>query len=252
MTRPLVLLSNDDGYRSSGLQSLRTALLEFVDVVVCAPDTEQSAASHSLSLHRPLRLFPHGEGVFSVDGTPADSVYVALHAEKRVLPRWPDAVVSGMNLGVNLGDDVFYSGTVAAAREGALKGIPSIALSAALDADAASAATLGAGLVKALLAQASKEPVLLNVNVPPGDRWRVQATRLGARIYKDEVDFRKDPRGREYLWIGGPGAEHRAVPGSDTEAYDQGIVGVTPLVLDLWSRDKATTAESIVQTFGSG
>lgn len=251
MTRPLVLLSNDDGYRSSGLQSLRTALLEFVDVVVCAPDTEQSAASHSLSLHRPLRLCPHGEGVFSVDGTPADSVYVALHAAKRVLPRWPDAVVSGMNLGVNLGDDVFYSGTVAAAREGALKGIPSIALSAALDADARAAASLGARLVRALLAQTSKEPVLLNVNVPPGDRWRVQATRLGARIYKDEVDFRKDPRGREYLWIGGPGAEHRAVPGSDTEAYDQGIVGVTPLVLDLWGRDKATTAESIVQTLAS-
>jgi len=91
----------------------------------------------------------------------------------------------------------------------------------------------------------------LNVNVPPGDRWRVQATRLGARIYKDEVDFRKDPRGREYLWIGGPGAEHREVPGSDTEAYDQGIVGVTPLVLDLWGRDKAATAESIVQTFAS-
>ena len=251
MTRPLVLLSNDDGYRSSGLQSLRAALREFVDVVVCAPDTEQSAASHSLSLHRPLRLFAHGEGVFSVDGTPADSVYVALHAGQRVLPRWPDAVVSGMNLGVNLGDDVFYSGTVAAAREGALKGIPSIALSAALDADASAAAVLGARLVQALLAQTSKEPVLLNVNVPPGDGWRVQATRLGARIYKDEVDFRKDPRGREYLWIGGPGAEHRAVAGSDTEAYDQGIVGITPLVLDLWGRDRAETAESVVQTLAT-
>jgi 5'-nucleotidase len=163
MTRPLVLLSNDDGYRSAGLQGLRTTLADIADVIVCAPDTEQSAASHSLSLHRPLRLFSHGQGVFSVDGTPADSVYVALHSEQRVLPRRPDADVSGVNLGVNLGDDVFYSGTVAAAREGALKGIPSIALSAALAADPVAASELGARLVQALLEFSSERAVLLNV-----------------------------------------------------------------------------------------
>ena len=115
--RPLVLLSNDDGYRAKGLALLREALLTRFDVVVCAPDTEQSASSHSLSLNRPLRLMEHGPDVFSVDGTPADSIYVALHAEQ-VLPRKPDLVLSGMNHGVNLGQDVFYSGTVAAAREG--------------------------------------------------------------------------------------------------------------------------------------
>ena len=248
MTRPLVLLSNDDGYRSRGLQALRAALAELAEVVVCAPDTEQSAASHSLSLHRPLRLFEHGDGVFSVDGTPADSVYVALHAGTRILSRKPDAVVSGMNLGVNLGDDVFYSGTVAAAREGALKGIPSLALSAELDVDAKAASQLGARLVSALLATARGETLLLNVNVPSGKSWPVRATRLGARIYRDEVDFRRDPRGREYLWIGGPGAEHRAVAGSDTEAHDQGIVSVTPLVLDLWNRSAQESAELIVQS----
>src|SRR5829696_1121257 len=142
--RPLVLLSNNDGFRAPGLNLVRDALAEFADVVVCAPDYEQSAASHALSLHRPLRLFRHEEGVFSVDGTPADCVYVALYAEARVLPRRPDLVVSGVNHGVNLGDDVFYSGTVAAAREAALKGIVSLAVSAAPDTDQPAAAALSA------------------------------------------------------------------------------------------------------------
>jgi len=248
MTRPLMLLSNDDGYRSAGLRTLRAALAEVADVVVCAPDTEQSASSHSISLHRPLRLFRHEEGVFSVDGTPADCVYVALYAATRVLPRRPDVVVSGMNHGVNLGDDVFYSGTVAAAREGALKGIPSLALSASLDADLASACRLGARIALALATEQGQ--MLLNVNVPPGNDWRVRATRLGSRVYVDEVEFRRDPRGREYLWLGGPGAEHRPVPGSDTEAYDEGVVGVTPLVLDLWARDTQERVEAVVTTLG--
>jgi 5'-nucleotidase len=213
-------------------------------VFVCAPEVEQSAASHALSLHRPLRLFRHDERTFSVDGTPADCVYVALYAETRVLPRKPDAVVSGVNHGVNLGDDVFYSGTVAAAREGALKGIPSLALSAAADADFEAAAELGARLALALCGLGT-DPILLNVNIPRGRDWPLRATRLGRRIYKDEVEFRRDPRGREYLWIGGPGADHRPLAGSDTEAFDQGIVGITPLVLDLWQRDGAERAEAL-------
>lgn len=235
MTRPLVLLANDDGYRARGLRLLGEALAPFADVVVCAPEVEQSAASHALSLHRPLRLFNHAPGVYSVDGTPADCVYVALHAETRVLPRRPDVVVSGVNHGVNLGDDVFYSGTVAAAREGALKGIPSIAVSAAANAELEAAAALGARLALELARLGL--PQLVNVNVPPGRDWPLRATRLGRRIYRDEVEFRQDPRGREYLWIGGPGADHHPVPGSDTEAFDEGVVGVTPLVLDLWQAD---------------
>jgi 5'-nucleotidase len=132
--RPLVLLSNDDGVTAKGLLALRDALAKDADVVICAPDQNQSATSHSLSLHRILRLRRVDEGVFTLDGTPADCVYVALHAGTRVLPRRPDLVVSGMNHGLNLGGDVFYSGTVAAAREAALRGIPSIASSADLDA----------------------------------------------------------------------------------------------------------------------
>jgi len=247
--RPLILLSNDDGYRSRGLNVLREALLTFADVVVCAPEVEQSASSHALSLHRPLRLFHHDPGVFSVDGTPADSVYVALCAGERVLPRRPDAVVSGLNHGLNLGDDVFYSGTVAAAREGALKGLPTLAVSAAAGADFEAAATLSAKLARALIEEARGVPILLNANFPKGKDWPVRATRLGRREYEDFIEFRRDPRGREYLWIGGPVLEHRFVPGSDTEAFDQNIVGVTPLVLDLWGREQQERAESVVEAF---
>jgi 5'-nucleotidase len=250
MTRPLVLLSNDDGYRAPGINALATALRELCDVVICAPESEQSASSHALSLHRPLRLFRHGDGIFSLDGTPADCVYVALYAETRVLPRRPDVVVSGMNHGVNLGDDVFYSGTVAAAREGALKGIASIAFSAALDAEPQAACRLAAGLTFALATRAERPALLLNVNVPPGNAWPVRTTRLGRRVYRDEVDFRRDPRGREYLWLGGPGAEHQPGSGSDTEAYDEGVVSVTPLVLDLWGRTEEARVHSLVASLG--
>jgi 5'-nucleotidase len=250
MARPLVLLSNDDGYRSQGIERLRDALARFADVVVCAPEVEHSATSHALSLHRPLRLHRHGAGLFSVDGTPADCVYVALHAGQRVLPRRPDLVVAGLNHGLNLGDDVFYSGTVAAAREGALRGLRALALSAAAAADLDAAAELGARMAE-LMCELGDRALLLNANFPPGARWPVRATRLGTRIYHDGVEFRHDPRGREYLWIGGPGGvEHREVAGSDTEAYDQGAVGVTPLVLDLWARAQQDSAEEVVAAFG--
>jgi 5'-nucleotidase len=244
-----VLLSNDDGYRAEGLRMLHAALKRVADVVVCAPESEQSATSHSLTLHRPLRLLAHGDAVFSVDGTPADSVYVALNAQGRVLPRRPDIVLSGLNRGVNLGDDVFYSGTVAAAREGALKGISSLALSADVDADMQAAARYGVGLALALLELSPRRPLLLNVNFPSGRRWSSRATRLGSRIYTEAVHFRSDPRGREYLWIGGPGVEHRPIAGSDTEAFDEGVIGITPLVLDLWNTGEQEQAELLVSVF---
>jgi 5'-nucleotidase len=244
--RPLILLSNDDGYRARGIGRLREALATFADVVVCAPEVEQSAASHALSLHRPLRLFRHGPELFSVDGTPADCVYVALNAQERVLHRKPDLVMSGLNQGVNLGDDVFYSGTVAAAREGALKGYPSLAVSADKNADCEAACHFSARLAQALLAVKPPVPVLLNANFPPGDDWAVRAARLGRRQYEDIIEFRRDPRGREYLWIGGPLVEQRPTAGSDVEAFEEGVVGVTPLVLDLWGRDHEQHAEAVV------
>src|SRR5579863_10695840 len=129
--RPLILLSNDDGHTSPGIRQMRESLLAAgADVVVLAPENEQSASSHALSLRRPLRLNAVSPNVFALDGTPADCVYVALHAGTRVLPRRPDLIVSGINHGMNLGQDAFYSGTVAAAREGALRGIPAVATSA--------------------------------------------------------------------------------------------------------------------------
>ena len=248
--RPLVLLANDDGVSAKGLLAMRDALLPHADVIVCAPETNQSATSHSLSLHRILRVRRVAEGIFGVDGTPADCVYVALHSGTRILPRRPDLAVSGMNHGLNLGADAFYSGTVAAAREAALRGIPSVAVSADSGADRPAAAKLGASLALRALAAfkrtAARPGPLLNINIPPGDAWPVRATRLGARLYVEDVDYRRDPRGHEYLWIGGAGAaRHDHVAGSDTEAYDAGAVSVTPLSLDLWAADQAPFAEAV-------
>lgn len=245
--RPLVLLSNDDGYASAGLRAMRGALSDAADVVVLAPENEQSASSHSLSLHRPLRLRPVEPGIFALDGTPADCVYVALHAGTRVLPRRPDLVVSGINHGMNLGQDAFYSGTVAAAREAALRGIPALATSAHTSVDLAAAADLSARVALRLLASRPASGTLLSLNTPRGWTGEVRATRLGARIYEELVDFRSDPRGREYLWLGGPGVRHERDPGTDTDAYDDGAASLTPLLLDL----TATTEHTIVQVIAA-
>ena len=260
LVRPLVLVSNDDGYGSPGLRALSAALAVWADVVVVAPETEQSATSHSLSLHRPLRTRAVEPGIFAIDGTPADSVYVALHAETRFLPRWPDLVCSGINRGLNLGQDAFYSGTVAAAREGALRGIPAIASSAHLKADLARVADLTSRLARALYDVTAgvlgagvrpgpsvvRNTPLLNVNVPREWNGQVKKTRLGARIYEEVIDFRKDPRGREYLWLGGPGVSHQRDAGSDTDAYDDGFASITPLVLDLSSPDEPGIADKVI------
>ena len=244
MTRPLVLISNDDGYQSEGIRILRETLSEWADTVVVAPEIEQSAMSHSLSLHRPLRSRQIEEGVFAIDGTPADCVYIALHAAVRYLPRWPDLVCSGINRGLNLGQDAFYSGTVAAAREAALRGIPSIASSASVQADLVRAAMLTSKLARALVQERPiaarvttqlRATQLLNLNVPADWNGEIRRTRLGARLYEELIDIRKDPRGREYMWIGGPGVRHDPDPGSDTDAYDAGAASVTPLLLDLSS-----------------
>ncbi|MDP8998754.1 MAG: 5'/3'-nucleotidase SurE [Myxococcota bacterium] len=229
----LVLLSNDDGHASAGIHAMRDALAAVAEVVVLAPEGEQSASSHALSLARPLRLRTVEPGVFALDGTPADCVYVALHSGTRVLPRRPDVVVAGINHGMNLGQDAFYSGTIAAAREGALRGIPAVAASAHPSVDLKAAAALCSRLAVELARRTHARPPLLNLNVPPDWNGQVRATRLGARIYEEVVDFRHDPRGREYLWLGGPGVRHERDAGTDTDAYDDGVASVTPLVLDL-------------------
>jgi len=251
--RPLVLLSNDDGHDSPGLHAAREALAGACDVVSVAPEHEQSASSHALSLRRPLRLRPIEDGRFALDGTPADCVYVALHGGTRVLPRWPDLVVSGINLGLNLGQDAFYSGTIAAAREAALRGIPSIALSAHTTLDLARVGRTASRLALALLRQTrdgTSHTPLLSLNFPKDWDGRVRATRLGTRIYEERVEFRLDPYHKEYLWLGGPGVHHEKSHGTDTDAYDEHVASITPLVLDLTSTSESALADAMAREVG--
>lgn len=247
MPRPLILLSNDDGYTAPGIRCMQAALREFADVIICAPATEQSATSHAISLNRPLRLHEAERGVFFLDGTPADCVYVALHAGDRIVPRRPDLVVSGLNHGLNLGNDVFYSGTVAAAREGALRGVSAIAFSASLETDLSAACQVAARLTQGAIALGGEDTLLVNVNFPPGNEWPVRATQLGNRVYQDGVVFRSDPRGGEYLWIGTGGVKHSGSVNSDTAAFDQGFVGVTPLSLELWASNFEQATRDLIE-----
>ena len=236
--RPLILVSNDDGVDAPGNIELRRALSTFAEVYTVAPQTEQSAKSHSITLHHPLRFNEVEPRVWAVDGTPADCVYVAFFLED-LLPRRPDLVVSGINHGPNLGNDVHYSGTVAAAREGALRGVPSIALSNS-SSDMEGAAQYGKRFAKQLLRATAPEgqAVLLNINFPHSPPKGIRATRLGFRLYSDEVEVRDDPRGRHYLWIGGAGGvKNEPVEGADTEALDEGYISVTPLSIEATQPD---------------
>jgi 5'-nucleotidase len=156
-------------------------------------------------------------------------------------------VVSGINHGMNLGQDAFYSGTIAAAREGALRGIPAVAASAHPSVDLGAVAVFCTQIAVELLGRTHRRTPLLNVNVPPGWQGRARATRLGARIYEEIVDFRVDPRGREYLWLGGPGVRHERNEGTDTDAYDDGFASITPLVLDLTSAPDQSLANDVAR-----
>jgi len=236
---PLILVSNDDGVNAPGICVLREALAPLGEVWCVAPETEQSANSHSLTLSRPLRHRTLSERVHAINGTPADCIYVALY-HGSLLPRRPDLVVSGINHGPNLGSDIHYSGTVAAAREGALRGIPAIAMSLCASEGLEDAAGLALSIARRLLeAKLPEGPTpLLNVNFPgPGPKG-IRATRLGRRTYQDSITVRRDPRDREYLWIGGPGPDpHAHIEGADTNAVDEGWVSVTPLSIEATRAD---------------
>jgi 5'-nucleotidase len=228
-----VLLSNDDGVQAAGLHALARAF-EGDEVWVVAPDREQSASSHAISLHRPLRITEVAPRWYAVDGTPTDAVYLALnHVLRRARP---DVVVSGVNHGSNLGNDVLYSGTVAAAMEGALLGCHALAVSLAAPPphDFEHAADFAAKLARKLVAARPPAPVLLNANVPAGPIRGYRFTRLGRRNYGNAVVEGRDPRGRSYYWIGGDSPIHEDLPGSDCNAVvDQGLASVTPIHLDL-------------------
>jgi 5'-nucleotidase len=232
-----VLLSNDDGVHARGLRALAEAFAD-EEVWIVAPDREQSAASHAISLHRPLRIAEMGPRRYAVDGTPTDAVYVGMnHILKG---RRPEVVVAGVNHGPNLGNDVLYSGTVAAAMEGALLGCRAIAISLASPPphDFVPAAGFAAALARRLVRESASSPILLNVNVPPGPVKGFRVARLGRRTYGEDVVEKTDPRGRKYYWIGGEGgARHEDIPGSDCNAvFAEGLAAVTPLHLD-WSHD---------------
>lgn len=243
----LILCTNDDGYLAAGLDTLARAARELGEEVrVVAPDREQSASSHSLTMHFPLRAHAVGEDTHRVDGTPTDCVALAVGT---LLDRRPDFVLSGINHGPNMGEDVLYSGTVAGAMEATILGIPAIAFSyAGRDPQGIHAyAPLVARLLEQMLRRDDHPPeTLLNVNlppIPPEEVRGVRVTRLARRIYIDSLTRRVDPSGREYFWIGGGGVEWNAPEGTDYRAVDEGYISVTPLHLDLTNFDLLSDVE---------
>ncbi len=243
----LILLTNDDGIHAQGLEAIRATLKSVGRVVVIAPDREQSATSHALTLENPLRVKEVEKDVFSVDGTPTDCVLLAF---KGLLPERPALVVAGINHGPNMGEDVSYSGTVAAAIEGTLQGAPSIAISVAgkppYDFRAACSFTLK--LVRAVLEKGLDPDTLVNVNVPKLRTARakgVRVTKLGKRVYKDLIVRKVDPRGRSYYWIGGGDPSWlSSADNTDFNAVRSGMISVTPLHLDLTDYKKMVDMES--------
>lgn len=229
-----ILVSNDDGYLAPGLSALAEALAPIADIVVVAPDSNRSGSSNSLTLDRPLSVYRAENGFYFVNGTPSDCVHIALTG---VLSERPDLVVSGINQGQNMGDDTLYSGTVAAATEGFLFGIPAIAFSqvekgwAHLDA----AARMAREFVERKL-DALDKPYLLNVNIPnlPFEQIRgIKPARLGKRHESEAVIKSRDPHGREIFWIGPAGRAKDAGEGTDFHAVANAFVSVTPLQVDL-------------------
>lgn len=239
--RPRILVSNDDGHLSEGLQALVDAVSPLGEVWVVAPDREQSAASHAISLHRPLRIKEVRPRWYSVDGTPTDCAYLAIHHILK--DARPKLMVSGINHGANLADDVTYSGTVAAAMEAALLGVPAIAFSlvAKGQLDFTAAARFARGLAQTALERPLPPRMLLSVNVPghvaEPNGYRI--TKLGRHSYGYEVVENTDPRGRKYYWIGGSEYEFEDIPGSDCNAvWQDKAISVTPLHLDLAAHEQ--------------
>jgi len=229
---PRILVTNDDGVFSEGIKLLAAALGEVAEVIVVAPDREQSASGHSLTLHRPLRMQQIESNVFSVDGTPTDCVNLGVLWLLK--DRLPDLVVSGVNFGANMGDDVTYSGTVSATFEGTLLGIPSVAFSQEVGEHFSfdQAALFAKRFVEVLLSESLQPDLLLNVNIPSGEIRGVRLTRLGKRLYQQVVVEKTDPRGRSYFWIAGTPEWHEE-EGTDHAAVSSGLVSITPLHLDL-------------------
>lgn len=230
-----ILLSNDDGYFSPGIECLARSLAQVAEITVVAPERDRSGASNSLTLDRPLSLKRTPNGFYHVNGTPTDCVHLAVTG---MLDELPDMVVSGINLGANMGDDTIYSGTVAAATEGFLLGVPSLAVSLCSKAGVhfETAAQVALELVQRLARQPLREPLLLNVNVPdvPYEQLRGQVvTRLGKRHKAEAVVRAQTPRNETVYWVGAAGAAQDAGEGTDFYAVANNQVSLTPLQIDL-------------------
>lgn len=233
--RPLIVVTNDDGVRADGIVALSRALKKIGRVVVVAPDHERSAASHSITLHRPLRIGLVAPDVYSVDGTPTDCVMLAVH---EILNRRPDIIISGINHGANLGDDVHYSGTVSAAFEGGILGIPSVAISLAFKGgrNFASAANFASKLARRVLASGLPPGIILNVNVPDLPAGKIRGAvfaKQGKRNYGSVIVEKVDPRRKKYYWIGGDEAGFEDIDKSDCNAVRDGWISITPLRVNL-------------------
>jgi 5'-nucleotidase len=233
--KPLILVTNDDGYDAPGIAALVKAVEPLGRVLVVAPDREQSGAGHALTLDRPLRVYRVAEGRYRVTGTPTDCVHIAV--TNLAGGDLPSMVVSGINRGLNIGDDVTYSGTVSAALEGALVGIPSIAFSVQIDFEGCahydSAAPFARKTVAKVLELGLSPGVLLNVNFPQGEYRGVRITRQGTRTYRGTTLERLDPSGQPYFWIAGAEMTPAGEPDGDHEAISRGFISVTPLQANL-------------------
>jgi 5'-nucleotidase len=229
---PHILLTNDDGYQAAGLRALAEALAEIATVSIVAPLVEQSGAAQSLTLRRPIVCHSVGERQWAIDGTPADCVIVALH---KLLPEKPDMVIAGINHGANLGENVYYSGTVGAAREAALHHIPAVAISLCSknpNVKFDDAAGLARATAEMILKHGLPDQVLLSINVP--EKWggAVRLTRQSKKITRTQLVEGTDPRGRQYYWLSEQRIDKDVAPDSDYSAIFSGAVSVTPLHLD--------------------
>ncbi len=240
-----ILLSNDDGIKSPGIQALAKALSRIGHVTIVAPEREQSTMGHALTLHKPIRMFHVSEekriDQWATSGTPADCVYLGL---RQVLKTRPDIIISGINNGVNVGNDMYYSGTVAAAREGAVLGIPAMATSLDYHAEPGSktkphfedAAEYIAHLVPQVLEHGIPPHCLLNINFPNVPKAKIKGVRVsrqGFRIYTDKIEEKRDSRGKPYYWLGGLYAGFRPIEGSDCEVLDKHYISITPCKIDV-------------------
>jgi len=237
MSKPLILITNDDGVQAPGIRALLDAVRDLGEAVIVAPERNNSAISHALTMNRPLLVTELEKDIHSLDGTPTDCVMLAA---SKILPRKPDLLVSGINAGPNLGDDISYSGTVAAAIEGAMHGIPSLAFSLAGPPPYSfgDAAEVARKLTELALFRRQSAGTILNINIPPvpaGEIRGFRFTRQGARHYRDSIQETRDPWGRRHFWIGGGDVLNESGENTDEQAVNAGYVSITPIQLDMTS-----------------